>query len=132
MRGGLGGRMHAMLRNLVHAPRRRFLVEAVKMGEGARAFTDGVAFLNGFDDVGFGKQNRVVERTAAGELRGNRRGEGAARAVGMFGANVIAAQCQRFGTVEKKVDGFVHMPALDYHGASATLHQLTRGSFHSA
>ena len=119
-----------MLRNLVHAPRRRFLVEAVKMGEGARAFTDGVAFLNGFDDVGFGKQNRVVERPAAGELRGNRRSKSAARAVRVHPFDVVAAQREHLHAVEEDINRLLHVAALDHHGARALFDQFLRRRLH--
>jgi hypothetical protein len=68
---GFGGGVHAVLGDFVDAARRRFLVNAIKMIERARAFTDGVTFFDGLGHVGFGEQHGFSQRAAAGKLRRN-------------------------------------------------------------
>ena len=39
--------------------------------------------------------------------------------MGVLGADVIAAERHRFRAIEKKIDGFIHVPALDHYGAGS-------------
>ena len=55
VRGGLGGRMHAMLRDFVYTAGGRLDFVAVEMVEGDTPFANGVGFLDGLRNVGFGQ-----------------------------------------------------------------------------
>lgn len=68
---GLGGGMHSVLRDFVHAARGRLLVDAIKMIERAGAFADRETVLDGLLDVSFGKQHRIAKRPPRGKLRGD-------------------------------------------------------------
>ena len=98
----------------------------------AGAFPYGKAIFNGFQYISFREHHRLVQAAPERELRGNGRRKRAARSVGVFGANVIAAQRERLGAIEKQIDGLVHVAALDDHGASPALDQFAGRGLHPA
>ena len=55
MRGGLGGRVHAVLRDLVQAASGRLDFVAIEMVEGDSALANGVGFLDRLRDVSLGQ-----------------------------------------------------------------------------
>src|SRR6266849_7041677 len=79
--GGFGGGVHTVLGDFVDAAGGRLDALAVKMIEGHAAFADGVAFFDGFGDVGFGERGSFEHRASGGKLRGKCGGERAARTV---------------------------------------------------
>ena len=85
-----------MLRYLVDAARRRFVVSAVEVIERSRTFSDRKAGLNRFQHVGFRQHHRFAQAAAQSELRRDGRGKSATRSVRVLRANVIAAQHERF------------------------------------
>jgi hypothetical protein len=91
VRAGFGGGVHAVLWDFVNAAWGRFLVRTIKMIERAGTFSDRVTFFDCFRHVGFGEQDGFAQRTAAGQLRGNRRRERASRSVRIFTFQMIAA-----------------------------------------
>src|SRR5258706_8954038 len=68
--GGFGGRVHAMLGDFVDAASGRLDALAVEMIERHAAFPDGVAFFDGFCNVGFGECGGFQERATGSEQRG--------------------------------------------------------------
>jgi hypothetical protein len=71
-RGRLGCRMQPVLRHFMYAAGRRFVVTAVEMIEGARAFADGKAIFNGFHHIGFREHHCFAQAAPQSQLRRNR------------------------------------------------------------
>lgn len=92
MRGGFSGGMHPVLRNFVHAARGRFLMEAEKLIQRSRALARRIRFFDGLRDISFREDYGLAKILAAGELRGDRRGESASRSVRIGTFDVIAAE----------------------------------------
>ena len=128
--GGFGCRVHAVLGDFVDPASRRLNALAVEMVEGDAAFADGVAFFDGLGDVGFGKGGGFEQGAGGGELRGDGGGERAARAVGVVGFYLVAAELDHFRAVEQDIDGAFHVTAFDDDSAGAHLYDFAGGGFH--
>jgi hypothetical protein len=61
---GLGGGVHAVLRDFVDAARGRFLVHAVKMVERAWTLADGETFFDRDSHIRFGEQHGFPQGAA--------------------------------------------------------------------
>ena len=92
VRGGLGGRVHAVLRDFVNAARRRPLMEAEKLVERSSALTRRIGLFDCLGDVGLRQDRRIAKMLPARQLRRKRRGECATRAVRIRTPHVFTAE----------------------------------------
>ena len=78
MRGGFGGRMHAVLWHFVDAACRLLLMESEELVEWSGALAGLIGLLNRFRDVGLRENSRLAKLLPRCKLRCERRGKRAA------------------------------------------------------